>query len=525
MNVDNSDHILQAAIYAKAVLEARDDILAFTLLTMPHPDDLNNPARSRYKPAKHHRAMAAVLEEVEAGRTPRLIVTMPPRHGKSELNSRRFPAWFLGRDPYRSVIFATYNEDFSKDFGRDVRDIMSSPVYRQIFPGISFRKGAANAGLLQTKQGGQAVFVGRGGSITGRGADLLIIDDIVKDAAEADSPTLRERAWEWFTRVAMTRLMNVGSSVIIVLTRWHEDDLVGRLTDPNNPCYSAAEARKWKIINLPFFADRADDPLDRPVGEGWESTLWPERFPPAFGIAQRGLNPRGFSALYQQRPTPEDGDFFRRDMIVTYLPDQLPDRLRIYAASDHAVGEDQHNDASVFIVAGVDPADDIWILDVFWERAPADVAVEAILKIIERRRPITWWAERGHISKSIGPFLRKRMREERVYAAVEEMTPATDKMTRAQSVRARMSMGKVRFPRNAAWIGNAIHELMKFPHGTHDDFVDALSWFGIGLDRITHPAAHRPKEQGAATGTLDWIKENSDHQTRKKAAVKAAGGF
>ena len=524
----SNEKLRRAATYLLKVQESREDLLAFTHITMPHPDDVEDVSRSRYVPVRHHRVLAAALEGVDKGIIPRLIVTMPPRHGKSELCSKRFLAWYLGRNPYRSLIFGTYSEDFARDFGRDVRSIMQMPVYKQIFPGIAFRKGAASATALQTTEGGLVVFVGRGGAATGRGADLLLLDDLIKDAAEADSPTVRESAWQWFTRVAMTRLMTVGASVIIVLTRWHEDDIVGRLTDPENPHYSEAEARKWKIINLPFFADSKDDPLGRPVGETDASVLWPERFPAAFGLAQRGLNPRGFSALYQQNPTPEDGDFFTRDMVALYTPNQRPamSDLRLYAASDHAVGTKQTNDASVFMIVGVDANDDIWILDVWWERAPADVAVEAIINIIRRRKPIIWWAEKGHISKSIGPFLRKRMREERVYATIEEVTPVKDKMTRAQSIRARMSMKKVRFPRGAPWLGNAIHELMKFPYGTFDDFVDVLSWIGLGLDRIAAPGFRMPRTQEIPpVGTFAWVKFDSEQRKKIAGHAKAAGGF
>ena len=502
-----------------AMKTARDDLLKFTELTMPHPDDPDDLGMSRYMAAKHHRVLAAALEEVDKGHIPRLIVTMPPRHGKSELVSKRFIAWMLGRDPYLQIMFATYNEDFAGDFGVEVREIMQSQQFSQMFPGVGFRKGGAAKDRIQTSEGGMCVFKGRGGSLTGRGADRLIIDDILKDAEEADSPTTREKCWQWFTKVAMTRLMTVGAAVVIVITRWHEDDIVGRLTDPTNPCYRESEAKKWKVINLPFFAED-NDAMGRIKGE----VLWPERFDEEFGSAQRTLNPRGFSALYQQRPTPEDGDFFKRDWMKFYKHKELPKDLRIYASSDHAVGTKQTNDATVMIIVGVDSNDDIYILDCWWRRKSADHVVDAMIQLMEQHKPLIWWAERGHISKSIGPFLKKRMSETRTYINVHEVTPAADKQTRAQSIQGRMAMGKVFFPENSTWLEPAMDELLKFPHHRHDDFVDTLAYIGLGLGRQVGPSSYKPKKTLPTIGTLAWVKADSRFRARTARAEKH-GGF
>jgi predicted phage terminase large subunit-like protein len=508
----------KAAARALLMMDAKDDLLKFTQVTMPHPEDPDDLDRSRYSAAKHHKILSAALEEVDRGHIPRLIVTMPPRHGKSELVSKRFLAWMLGRDPYKQIMFATYNEDFAGDFGVEVREIMMSPQFKQIFPGVGFRKGGAAKDRIQTSEGGIAVFKGRGGALTGRGADRLVIDDILKDAEEADSPTTREKCWQWFTKVAMTRLMP-GAAVVIVITRWNEDDIVGRLTDPTNPCYNAEEAKRWKVIKLPFFAEE-DDPMGREKGE----TLWPERFDEAFGIAQRQLNPRGFSALYQQRPTPEDGDFFKRDWIKVYKPSELPKELKYYAASDHAVGTKQTNDATVLLTVGVDENDDIWVLDCWWRRKTADHVVDAMLQLMQTRKPLIWWDERGHISQSIVPFLRKRMLEERTYINLHEVTPAADKQTRAQSIQGRMAMGKVHFPENSTWLSDAMDEMLKFPHHRHDDFVDALAYIGLGLGRQVSAAITKPRRSAPKVGTLAWVKADSNFRKRQ-ARYANHGGF
>jgi len=492
--------------------KAAEDLIDFTCLMMPDPSDPDDADISRYMPAKHHRVIAAALQEVERGNMLRLIITMPPRAGKSELASKKFIPWLIGRDPYRHVIFASYNETFAQDTGRAVRDLMKQNLYRQVFPKCSLRAGSAAADRVQTNEGGIAAFVGVGGSITGRGADFLLIDDPIKDREQADSPTERNKQWEWFTQVAMTRLMTAGSRVIIIMTRWHEDDLIGRLTDPTNPCYNKDEAKSWKILALPALAED-NDPLDRKRGE----SLWPERFPVEFLENARRLNPRGFSALYQGRPTPDDGDFFKKDYLKTYKPEELPKNLRVYCASDHAVSTKQDRDPTVLLAAGVDEDGVIWILpDLWWRREQTDRVVEAMLTMMKRHKPLFWWAENGHISKAIGPFLRKRMVEEQTYCSIVEMTPVKDKMTRAQSIQAMASLGRVRFPGFAPWWSQAEQEMLKFPAGRHDDFVDALAWIGLGLNLQHNAPVPMKKVNSPVSGTLAWVKQ----QTRQDELAK-----
>jgi len=512
---------IAAAKRAKAAVEARDDFLKFVKFTMPDIEDPEDVELSTFKDAKHHRALAKVLEKVEKGHIPRLIVTLPPRHGKTELISRRFIPWLLGKGPYRNIIFATYNEPFSQDVGGDCRNIMQSPSFKQVFPKFRFRLGGLSREKLQAAEGGMAAFVGRGGSITGRGADILIIDDPIKDAEEAMSPTLRQKLWDWFTQVAMTRLMTKFAAVVVVHTRWHEDDLIGRITDPSNPCYSEEEAAKWKIINLPAIS-LDDDPLGRQPGEA----LWPERFDLDFLNAAKTLDPRGFSALYQQRPTPDDGDLFRADWLVHYEKSELPSDLRIYAASDHAIGEDKtRNDATVMIVGGVDKYGDIYILDVWWEKQGADKQVEAMLRLAKQWKPLLWFAEKGHISKAIGPFLRKRMQEERVYFSVEEVTPIGNKVQRAQSIMGRMSMKKVKFPKFAPWVMRAREELLKFPNARHDDFVDALAWLGRAVDRMASPSVAKVERNTEQYGTLGWLKADAAYREKQQRLAAALKGW
>jgi predicted phage terminase large subunit-like protein len=506
-------------------LEAREHFMPFVKFTMPDPSDPNDVEKSAYSNQRHHDAIARVLEEVIKGEIRFLILTTAPRHGKSQLVSRHLPAWFLGKFPNQNVVVATYNDDFAMDFGKDVRALVSSPQFKQVFPSFGLRKGGAASNRLQTTQGGMATFVGMGGTLTGRGAELLVIDDIISNSDQANSQTMRDKAWEWFTKVAMTRRMGM-KLVVITFTRWHSDDIIGRLTDEDNPKYNEELAKKIKIINLPAIADE-DDPLGRKPGEA----LWPERYGLDFLEEQRALDPLGFEALYQQRPSLLDGDMFRREDIMFYGPGtgkDLPENLRYYAASDHAVGTGQRNDPSCFGKVGVDENGDIFILpDLVWRKMPTDQAVEAMLAMCRgKTAPLLWWAEKGHISKSIGPFLRKRMLETGTYINIREVTPVADKAQRAQSIAARVAMRKVYFPRHAPWAEKAINELMAFPNGTNDDFVDFLAWIGLGLQSQFAPSNSSAKKKADKPefGSLAWVKL-ADRWANEQRAIREAGGF
>ena len=510
----------------EAAINAREHFMPFIKFTSPDPSDMNNVHKSRYKDAKHHRAVARVLEAIvkEEVEYTFVILTMPPRHGKSEQVSRRLPAWIMGLFPRDNGVVATYNDDFASDFGKDVRSILYTPQFKQAFPGVALRKGGGASDRLQTTEGGQWSFVGRGGSLTGRGAHWLILDDLIKDDKEAQSQAIRDQAWNWFTKVAMSRRMG-RKVVIMTFTRWHNDDPIGRLTDPENAYYNEKLASKIKVINIPAIAED-DDPLGRAVGE----PLWPDgpdRFDLDFLEEQRALDPIGFSALYQQRPSLQDGDLFQRDTLRFYKPSELPDNLRIYGASDHAVATGQRNDFTVLLKFGVDRNQDIYLLECFWRKAKSDVVVEALLAMARgNMKPLVWFAEKGHISKAIGPFLRKRMSETGAYMNIREITPAGDKVTRAQSMMGRAAMGKLFFPIDAPWTEKAVNEMMAFPAGTHDDFVDALSIIGLVLQSqfAASDKTDKSKTKEPEFGTLDWVKR-MDRWHSEQEARKSAGGF
>ncbi len=432
---------------------SRKSLISFTEATLP-----------TYRAAAHHALIAEKLEAVERGEIDRLMINMPPRHGKSELASRRFPAWFLGRNPHETVLSSSYNADKANEFGGEVRDIVRMKDYQAIFPGVDLKEDTRAKGFWRTSQGGCYIAAGVGTALTGRGTigPIALIDDPVKDREEADSERHRDRVWQWYSSVVLSRFPR---AIILVQTRWHEDDLTGRLLSEQ-----AKGGDKWHILELPAI-----------TSDG--SALWPEQYPiDVLERLKRATIPRDWSALYQQKPAPDEGAYFKRDWFRWY--DEKPAQLRIYGASDYAV-TDGDGDYTVHVIVGVDPDDNLYVLDVWRGQSASDVWVQSWMDLVRKWKPILWAEEQGQIVKSIGPFLEKRMREERVYCRREQFASAADKPTRSRAIQARASMGKVYLPSKSPWLAEFIGELTMFPAGKHDDQVDSFGLIGRMLDDMT----------------------------------------
>ena len=458
---------------------ARRSLIDFTQYTLP-----------TYRPAAHHRLISEKLEAIERGDIDRLMINMPPRHGKSELGSRRFPAWFLGRNPNATIMSASYNLDKAEEFGGEVRDIVRSNGYRNLFPGVELKEDTRAKGFWRTSTGGYYISAGVGTALTGRGTvgPIVLIDDPLKDRAEADSERHRETVKQWYSSVVLSRFPR---AVIVVQTRWHEDDLTGWLLEEQ-----ARGGDKWDILELPAIG---------PTGEA----LWPEFYPiDVLERVKRSTIPRDWSALYQQRPAPDDGDYFKRDWFRWY--DEKPKNLRIYGASDYAVTEGD-GDYTVHVVIGIDPDDNIYVLDVWRGQTSSDKWVQAWLDLVKIYKPLMWVEEQGQIIKSIGPFIEKRMREDKTYCRREQVSSAHDKPTRSRSIQARSAMGKVYLPHKAPWVNDFTQELLVFPAGKHDDQVDAFGLIGRMIDDLIPASIPKAKHtqartdyKGSETGGDSW---------------------
>lgn len=682
-----------------------------------------------YRIGWHHREIAKKLQAVERGEIKRLMISMPPRHGKSMLASEYFPAWFLGRNPDKYIIAASYAQELADDFGRKVRNQLSDTTFQCIFPGCKLADDSTSAKRFNTESGGSYFAVGAGGPITGRGAHLLLIDDPIKNREDAESETMRRKLWDWYTSTAYTRLMpdaavvvimcmaghtrvmmadgsekplrdiragdlvatykdgslstsrilnwvNHGSDSVLEIsttsgisviankrhpflvvregvetwvrvenllvgdtirrvsigvsgeessalsksvisqqsarvcvthtitkrdgnpaidrhrstqnpdvrlesstdmalqpvsttecrvnrggfalsvtslqqetsaligakncasttttkqeqlgdcsattatlqsdmeehtsdlcgrlstyaivndtiesikdagsedvfdiqvehtenfianglishnTRWHEDDLAGRILE-------SAKDGEWELLTLPAVRD----------GEA----LWPEQYSlEALEGIRVTIGTRDWSALYMQEPAPEDGDFFKKEHFRWCK--ELPKHLTYYGASDYAVTS-AGGDYTVHMVAGVDADDNIYIVDMWRGQSDSLVWVEALMDLIMRYRPVSWAEETGQIRSAMGPLIDKRQRERSAYCHREAFPTKHDKAIRAQSIRGRVSLGKVYFLKDAPWVDKLCLELLQFPNGKHDDQVDAFGLIGQLVDKMRH---------------------------------------
>ena len=426
--------------------KARRSLLSFTEYTLP-----------QYQRAAHHELIAEKLEAVERGEIDRLMIFMPPRHGKSELASKRFPAWCLGRNPKRQIIAASYNSDLANDFGRNVRNIIAEPEFGQVFAGVTLAPDSQAANRMNTNHGGTYVAAGVGTAVTGRGADIALIDDPFKDREEADSERRRETVWDWYRSTLYTRLMP-GGAIVLIQTRWHEDDLAGRLLEH--------EGSQWDVLELPALHPE-------------RGALWPEWYDEtALLRIKETIGPREWSALYQQQPQPDEGTFFQRDWFKTW--ETLP-ALRYYGTSDYAV-TDGGGDYTVHRIWGVDASGALYRVDGWSGQTTSDVWIEQKLNLIAKYKPLAWFGEGGVIQKAIEPMLQRRMRERKVFCRLEWLSSVADKPTRARSFQAMAASGRVYFEPQAD-----LSEFLVFPAGKHDDDVDTASLIGRAIDQA-HPA-------------------------------------
>lgn len=320
--------------------------------------------------------------------------------------------------------------------------------------------------------------------------NCVLIDDPIKGRQEADSEVIRKSTLEAYQDDVLTRL-KPGGSVMITQTRWHEADLAGSILpegwNGESGMIECRDGETWEVICIPAKATRADDPLGRLPGE----YIWPEWFGEDHWKPFERL-PRTWSALYQQVPSPDTGDYFKREWIVPV--DHIPpkEEMKIYGASDYAVTADG-GDYTVHAVVGIDSTGRMYLLDLWRQQASSDVWVDALCALVRKWKPIGWAEETGQIKSGVGPFLVKRMLESQAFVYREQFPTRGDKAVRAQSIRGRMAMQGLYVPSDAPWLSDFISELMSFPVGVHDDQVDALGLVGQLMDRMEMGSVPKPE--------------------------------
>lgn len=449
---------------------ARSSLIEFTEYT-----------KADFRPADHHRWIASALERVDRGECKRLMLFMPPRHGKSELASRRFPAWYLGKHPTHQMITATYSTDFALDFGREVKHIVGDHDYRNIFD-MSLAADSQASGRWHTDKGGVYYAVGVGGPITGRGAHVALIDDPVKNRQDAESEVIRNATWNWYTSTLRPRLMPfedangdmVQGAIVLICTRWHEDDLAGRLL-----ANMEAGGEQWEVVSLQALREE----------DGQEKALWPAWYPlDELKRIQSTIGPRDWLSLYQQTPTHEEGTYFKREWFQSYM--HKPEHLTVYMSGDFAT-LDGAGDFTEIGVWGVSDRDQIYLLDWWSGQTTSDVWVDRLLDLAQIYQPQWFIGEGGQIRRSVEPWLKKRMDERKIYVACEWLPSSGDKASMARSFQAMASCEKVHFP-NTVQAAQVLDQLLKFPAGKYDDKVDACSLFGRFIARTWAPVVPEP---------------------------------
>lgn len=404
------------------------------------------------------------LADVEAKKSPRLIITMPPRSGKSEIVSRRFPAYALGRNPDLQIIATSYGADLSQRFNRDVQRIIDDLPYKSVFPetALATRGGSyiRTADLFEiVGHDGAYRSCGVGGGITGQGADILIVDDPVKDRASANSATIRDSTWDWYTSTAYTRL-SPGGGVIVMCTRWHTDDLVGRLIA------NQAYGDKWTVINYPAIAER-DEP-HRKIGEA----LHPERYPTeALERIKAAVGSRDWEALYQQHPVPDGGGIFKADWIQHWS--ELPKSFDATCISWDMTFKDSAT--SDFVVGQVwgRKGGSFYLIDQFRGRWDFVKTLEQFVSAADKYPNVSRkLVEDKANGSAIISTLKKQV------SGIVPITPKESKEARASAVATLWEAKNVYLPPKDRypWVErDFIAELLSFPAGAHDDQVDSMT--------------------------------------------------
>lgn len=429
----------------------------------------------------HHEIICREIDALVRGDVTRLILCMPPRHGKSELISRRLPAYILGRDPDAEIIACSYSSDLAQRMNRDVQRIIDDPLYTEVFPdtklfGSNVRTVAQGSYLRNSDifevvgRKGTYRAAGIGGGITGMGAKYAIIDDPIKNRQDANSETIRETIWEWYASTLYTRLAPDGR-VLLIMTRWHEDDIAGRLISHQ----SDEDGEQWRVISFPAFAESSRDDRHSEDARTEGQPLWGSRFSgKTLAQIKAAVGSYNWAGLYQQRPAPSEGAIFMRAWWKRYeeAPKTLAAEMEgIVMSWDLAFKDAKDSDYVVGQVWGRKRADR-YLLDQVRARMDFPATVKAVRAMKEK------WPQVRRIyieDKANGPAVISTLQRE--IQGLIAINPEGGKMVRANAVTGQIESGNVWLPSAALapWIGDFIEECAAFPNGVNDDQVDAMT--------------------------------------------------
>ncbi len=412
-----------------------------------------------YKTAKHIDLLCEKLEAVERGEIKRLIICMPPRHSKSVHVSEYFPAWFLGKKPSRQVITATYSGEFSAGWGGKVKNHILSDATKRVFPDLELKQDTKSKTHFETTKRGEYSAVGIGGPATGRGAHLFVVDDPVKNRQDAESSVIQETCISWYKSVALTRLMP-GASVILMMTRWHPNDLVGYVLKNSS--------ENWEVLELPAIAEK-NDLLGRKEGEA----LWPEMYPAEeLNIKKGELGSYEFNALYQQKPALIEGNFFRLNNFNRYtvLPSFPEAIIHSYDTGTKTGADNDPTSCGVWHAH----KKGYYLAEVINQRINHPERKRLVLNMAARDNPTVILIEEEGNGIALIQDLQNDP-ECRHLNVIPIPAQGKSKEVRALRVTGNIEAGHVYLPEKASWLYDFEHEVRHFPNAEHDDQVDQMT--------------------------------------------------
>lgn len=466
-------------------------------------------------PASHHELICRIGDRIINGDCKRAMFFMPPGSAKSTYATVRFPAYYLGRLKNKGVICASYNDTLASQFGKKTRNLIRQDETQILFPGLALSSDSQAKGEWDTKDGGFYFAVGIGGGVTGRRADLGIIDDPIRGRKDADSQLIRDNCWDWYISDFRTRL-KPGASIIIILTRWHEDDIAGRILPDDwsgqSGTVTAKDGEEWEVVCLPAQAG-SNDILGRDPGE-W---LWTDWFTPDWWeqtkrtSTQNGMYFREWNSLYQQTPTDDEGSFFKREWFKRFNLGDEPETNN-YQSSDFAT-KDGEGDFTELGIWGMSEGNHLWALDWWFKQSTTDVWIDELLTQYSRNKCYAMFGETGQIRRSIEPFLEMRSMQRKIYPRVEWITRTGDKAAMARSFQGMAASGLVHIP-YTEWGDRLIDQLCKFPNAKHDDAVDVCALMATAIAE-TNPAIVQINQKKAHNrDAYNWYEDDDGDSWR-----------
>lgn len=451
------DRMVEELSNRQTYQKSYDDLIAFCKHMQPD-----------YKVGKHHRILADMLMGIERGEKDRICVNIPPRHGKSQLVSIMFPAWFLGRNPNKKVMMVSHTTDLAVDFGRKVRNLIATDAYKEIFPTVALAADSKSAGRWNTNSGGEYYACGIGSALAGRGADLLLVDDphSEQDVINGNFEVF-EKAYEWFTFGARTRLMP-GGRVAIIQTRWHLDDLTGRVTRDMS---QNDKADQYEIVEFPAILDTTSSK----TGKAVQKPLWPEFFDLDALLRTKASMPVfQWNAQYQQQPTAEEAAIIKREWWGTWTQEDPPQCEYLIMSLDAAAETHNRADYTAITTWGVFHNEETNAYNIILLNSIKDRFEFPELKRVAIEEYNDWEPDAFIVEKkSAGTALYQEMR--RMGIPVQEYTPhrgSGDKLARLNSVSDIVASGLVWVPQTR-WAEEVVEEIAGFPFMSHDDLVDS----------------------------------------------------